>query len=55
MTIDVAATIAKLSLEEKIQLTAGVDLWRTVPFEKHGIPYAKLTDGVSGAHGVRLQ
>lgn len=41
----------KLTLEEKILLTAGQDLWRTYAFPEKGVPYAKTTDGPNGARG----
>ncbi|CAO1627537.1 unnamed protein product [Parajaminaea phylloscopi] len=43
--------LTKLTLEEKILLTAGQDLWRTYSFEHAAVPYAKLTDGPNGARG----
>ncbi|CAO1631157.1 unnamed protein product [Sympodiomycopsis kandeliae] len=43
--------INSLTLEERIKLTAGQDLWRTYAFPEKGIPYAKLTDGPNGARG----
>lgn len=49
--IDPQALLAELTLEEKIQLTAGADLWRTVAIERLNIPYIKLTDGPIGARG----
>lgn len=49
--IDPQALLAQLTLEEKIQLTAGADLWRTVAIERLNIPYIKLTDGPIGARG----
>lgn len=49
--IDPEALLAQLTLEEKIQLTAGSDLWRTVQIERLKIPFIKLTDGPIGARG----
>ncbi|PWN23635.1 glycoside hydrolase [Microstroma glucosiphilum] len=43
--------LSQLTLEEKIQLTAGQDFWRTFSLPRHSIPYAKLTDGPNGARG----
>ena len=46
----VEGLICKLTLEEKIGLLSGRDLWRTVPVERLGIPSIVMTDG---PHGVR--
>lgn len=43
--------IKKLSLGDKIRLTAGQDFWRTWSSKERGVPYAKLTDGPNGARG----
>lgn len=50
-SIDPQAVLAKLTLEEKVQLTAGSDLWRTTAISRLGVPYLKLSDGPSGARG----
>jgi beta-glucosidase len=42
----------ELTLDEKASLTAGLDLWHTVPVERLGIPSWRLTDGPSGARGT---
>ncbi|CAM0137892.1 hypothetical protein VKS41_001111 [Umbelopsis sp. WA50703] len=49
--LDIERIASQLTLEEKIALLAGSDLWRTVPFPEKGLPYAKLTDGPNGARG----
>lgn len=46
----VEGLIGKLTLEEKISLLSGRDLWHTVPVERLGIPSIVMTDG---PHGVR--
>jgi beta-glucosidase len=46
--------LSALSLEEKAALTAGGDLWSTVPVERLGIPAVGLTDGPNGARGMGL-
>ncbi len=45
--------LAELTLEEKISLLAGADLWHTVPVERLGIPRIKVTDGPNGARGAQ--
>lgn len=42
--------LKKLSVDEKIALVAGKDMWTTVPVEHLGIPSILMTDG---PHGVR--
>lgn len=49
--LDVEAIANKLTLEEKIQLLAGSDFWRTVPIPSKDVPYIKVTDGPNGARG----
>ncbi len=43
--------LKQMTLEEKISLLAGADLWRTVPIPRLGIPALKTTDGPLGARG----
>ena len=43
--------LAEMTLEEKVSLTAGVDMWHTPPVERLGIPQFKMTDGPVGARG----
>lgn len=50
MTVDLNV-LDSLSLDEKILLTAGQDLWRTYASKDRNIPYMKLTDGPNGARG----
>ncbi|MBN1890328.1 MAG: glycoside hydrolase family 3 C-terminal domain-containing protein [Thermoflexales bacterium] len=50
--MDIEGLIAQLTLEEKVSLLAGADLWHTVPVERLGIPVLKLTDGPAGARGA---
>ncbi len=52
MTIDVATTLAALSLEQKAALLDGADFWNTKALPEHGIPAMMLTDG---PHGLRKQ
>ena len=44
--------IQQMTLEEKISLLAGADLWHTVPVPRLGIPQIKVTDGPNGARGA---
>jgi beta-glucosidase len=49
---DVELLILQLTLEEKISLLAGADMWHTNPIERLGIPVLKVTDGPNGARGT---
>ncbi|MEE9516320.1 MAG: glycoside hydrolase family 3 N-terminal domain-containing protein, partial [Candidatus Adiutricales bacterium] len=40
--------IEKMTLEEKISMLAGADMWHTVAIERLGIPAIKMTDGPHG-------
>ena len=46
--------LEQLTPEEKAQLTAGADMWTTVPIERVGVPALKMTDGPNGARGDAL-
>ena len=43
--------LSQMTLEEKISMLAGADLWHTVPIPRLGIPQFKVTDGPNGARG----
>lgn len=43
--------LEQLTLEEKVSLLAGADLWYTIPIDRLGIPALKVTDGPNGARG----
>jgi beta-glucosidase len=43
--------LAQMTLEEKVSMLAGADVWHTVPVERLGIPVIKVTDGPNGARG----
>ncbi|MBN1138465.1 MAG: glycoside hydrolase family 3 C-terminal domain-containing protein [Anaerolineae bacterium] len=45
--------IAQMTLEEKVSMLAGADMWHTVPVERIGIPAIKVTDGPNGARGSK--
>ena len=44
--------LSQMTLEEKISMLAGADLWHTVPVPRLGIPQFKTTDGPNGARGA---
>ena len=45
--------IKKMTLDEKISMLAGADLWHTVPVKRLGIPSMAVTDGPNGARGAQ--
>src|ERR1700750_88386 len=47
----VAAALAALTLEEKVQLLTGRDFWNTWPIEKIGLRRILVSDGPSGVRG----
>ncbi len=49
---DLESILKKLTLEEKVSLLAGADLWTTVPILRLGVPSLKMTDGPNGARGA---
>ncbi len=49
--ISIENLITHLTLEEKISMLAGKDLWHTAPVERLGIPSIRVTDGPNGARG----
>ncbi|MFN8413860.1 MAG: glycoside hydrolase family 3 C-terminal domain-containing protein [Anaerolineales bacterium] len=44
--------IAQMTLDEKISMLAGADLWHSVGIPRLGIPQFKTTDGPNGARGA---
>jgi beta-glucosidase len=44
----------ELTLEQKVAMCAGEDLWHTTGVRDAGVPRIKVTDGPSGARGARL-
>lgn len=48
---DIENLITQMTLEEKISMLAGKDLWHTVPVPRLGIPSIRVTDGPNGARG----
>ena len=45
--------ISQMTLDEKISMLAGADLWHSVAIPRLGIPQFKVTDGPNGARGAR--
>lgn len=43
--------LQRMTLEEKVSLTAGADFWHTPSIERVGIPPMKVSDGPNGARG----
>ncbi|MFN8527699.1 MAG: glycoside hydrolase family 3 C-terminal domain-containing protein [Anaerolineae bacterium] len=43
--------ISQLTLEEKVAMMAGSDIWHTVAVPRLGIPALKMSDGPNGARG----
>ncbi|KAF5589551.1 beta-glucosidase [Fusarium pseudocircinatum] len=52
--MDVEALIQQLTLEEKVQLTAGVGWWHTASIERLSIPPIRLSDGPNGVRGTHF-
>jgi beta-glucosidase len=44
--------IAQMTLEEKVSLLAGANMWRSVTIDRLGIPAVQVTDGPNGARGM---
>src|SRR2546422_6146851 len=44
--------VGQMTLQEKVSLLAGTNMWYTVPVERLGIPSLKMTDGPNGARGA---
>ena len=44
--------LKQMTLEEKISMLAGADLWHSVAVERLGIPQFKVTDGPNGTRGA---
>ena len=45
--------VDELTLEEKVALTAGSDMWHTVAVPRLGVPRLRVSDGPSGVRGTR--
>jgi beta-glucosidase len=44
--------LKQMTLEEKISMLAGADLWHSVAIPRLGVPQFKVTDGPNGARGA---
>ncbi len=53
MNEKVDALLGQMTLQEKISLLAGADMWHTPAVERLGIPALKLSDGPCGVRGSR--
>ncbi|OTB03436.1 glycoside hydrolase family 3 protein [Hypoxylon sp. CI-4A] len=51
---DIEDTLSKLSIQEKIALLSGKDLWHTAPVHRLGIPSIRVSDGPNGVRGTRF-
>ena len=51
METKIEQLLEQMTLEEKVSMLAGADLWHTVPVERLGIPQIRVTDGPNGARG----
>ncbi|KAL3485104.1 glycoside hydrolase [Aspergillus germanicus] len=53
---DAEALVQRLTLNEKVALTAAVDWWRTAEVNREGLhlPHIKTSDGPNGARGERF-
>ncbi|KAI1770651.1 glycoside hydrolase family 3 protein [Hypoxylon cercidicola] len=52
--INVEEVLKKLSMSDKIDLLAGIDVWHTKSLPQHGIPSLRLTDGPNGVRGTKF-
>lgn len=50
----VASLLPKLTLEEKVDVMTGHDMWRNRPLPQHGLRSLRMTDGPHGARGGEL-
>ena len=47
----IESLLDRMTVEEQISLLAGRDFWTTVPIERLGVPWIKVSDGPNGARG----
>ncbi len=55
MTDRIDELLGRMSIEEKVSVLAGADLWHGTGVPRLGIPPIKMTDGPCGARGGRYQ
>ncbi|HEY3994307.1 MAG TPA: glycoside hydrolase family 3 C-terminal domain-containing protein [Ktedonobacteraceae bacterium] len=48
---DLEDLLRQMTLQEKVSMLAGANMWQTVAIERLGIPAVKVTDGPNGARG----
>ncbi|KAL2880327.1 beta-glucosidase [Colletotrichum sp. CLE4] len=51
---DVENVLEKLTVQEKIDLLAGIDFWHTKSVPRLGVPSIRLSDGPNGVRGTRF-
>ncbi|KAL9100857.1 MAG: hypothetical protein Q9163_003823 [Psora crenata] len=52
--IDVESVLSQLTLEEKVELTAGKNFWHTASIPRLGVPSLRTSDGPNGVRGTRF-
>ncbi|KAG4442810.1 hypothetical protein IFR05_001691 [Cadophora sp. M221] len=52
--VDIDFLLTQLTLDEKISLLAGANVWETVPIDRLDIPSLRVTDGPNGARGSQF-
>ncbi|WP_220195219.1 beta-glucosidase [Ktedonospora formicarum] len=55
MSESIESLLQQMTLQEKVAMLAGADMWHTVAIERLGIPALKVSDGPNGARGGAMQ